>query len=248
MTTRLAYEGSSDVGVFATLTNSYCLVGSIGSSQNFFSVLESELSDIIPVIPCSVTGTRIIGRLVAGNRHGLVVPSTISESELQHLRNSLPSEVAVKKVEDKLSALGNVIACNDYVALVHPGLDKETQEIIADTLKVEVYRHTIAGQQLVGTYCALSNQGCLVHPSVTRNEQEELSNLLQVPVRTGTINRGQNTIGAGSFVNDWAAFCGVDTTGTEIGVFDQIFNLQNDNSSNNVMMENVRQSIIDELT
>ena len=44
--------------------------------------------------------------------------------ELQHLRNSLPDEVKIQRVEEKLSALGNVISCNDYVALVHPDLDK----------------------------------------------------------------------------------------------------------------------------
>ena len=38
------------------------------------------------------------------------------------------------RVEERLSALGNVIACNDYVALVHPDLDRETEEVLADTL------------------------------------------------------------------------------------------------------------------
>ena len=30
--------------------------------------------------------------------------------------------------------MGNVITCNDHVALVHPDLDRETEEILADTL------------------------------------------------------------------------------------------------------------------
>ena len=38
------------------------------------------------------------------------------------------------RVEERLSALGNVVACNDYVALVHPDLDRETEEVLADTL------------------------------------------------------------------------------------------------------------------
>ena len=61
-----------------------------------------------------------------GNRHGLLVPSTTTDQELQHIRNSLPDTVKVQRVEERLSALGNVIASNDYVALVHPDLDKVT--------------------------------------------------------------------------------------------------------------------------
>lgn len=66
-----------------------------------------------------------------------------------------------------MSALGNVIACNDYVALVHPDIDRETEEIIADTLKVEVFRQTVASNVLVGSYMALSNQ-VSEEPSVER--------------------------------------------------------------------------------
>lgn len=63
---------------------------------------------------------------IPGNKNGLLVPSTTTDDELQHLRNSLPDKVKVQRVEERLSALGNVIACNDYVALVHPDLDKVT--------------------------------------------------------------------------------------------------------------------------
>ncbi len=62
--------------------------------------------------------------MTVGNKNGLLVPSSTTDVELQHLRNSLPDEVKVQRVEERLSALGNVIACNDYVALVHPDLDK----------------------------------------------------------------------------------------------------------------------------
>lgn len=160
---------------------------------------------------------------IAGNRHGLLVPFSTTDQELQHLRNSLPDNVALQRVEERLSALGNVIACNDHVALVHPDLDRETEEIIADVLKVEVFRQTIASNVLVGSYCALSNQGGMVHPKTSVQDQDELSTLLQVPLVAGTVNRGSDVIGAGLVVNDWCAFTGLETTATEISVMEATF-------------------------
>jgi translation initiation factor 6 len=111
-------------------------------------VFESELGESIPVIHTSIAGCRIIGRMTvgkwkweeemallwsltlslfllsSGNRHGLLVPSSTTDQELQHIRNSLPDSVKLQRVEEKLSALGNVIASNDYVALTHPDLDR----------------------------------------------------------------------------------------------------------------------------
>lgn len=171
------------------------------------------------------------------------MPSTTTDQELQHLRNALPDAVAIQRVEERLSALGNVIACNDYVALVHPDVDRETEEIIADVLKVEVFRQTIADNVLVGSYCAITNQGGLVHPKTSVQDQDELSSLLQVPlvvsvplrmaglgagalmgvIQAGTVNRGSDVIGAGLVVNDWCAFTGLDTTATEISVIEAAF-------------------------
>lgn len=57
---------SPQIGVFAALTNSYCLSSASTGSTNFYSTFEAELGDVIPVIQTSIGGTRIIGRLVAG--------------------------------------------------------------------------------------------------------------------------------------------------------------------------------------
>lgn len=61
-------------------------------------------------------------------------------------------------------------------------LPQETEQILEDTLKVEVFRQTVAEQVLVGSYCAFSNQGGLVHPKTSIEDQGELSSLLQVPL------------------------------------------------------------------
>merc|ERR1712061_966690 len=89
----------------------------------------------------------------------------------------------------------------------------------------EVFRATVAQNVLVGSFAALTNQGGLVHARMPTQEMEELSQLIQLPLTTGTINRGSDVIGAGVVANDWVAFCGMDTTATEIGVVEDIFRL-----------------------
>lgn len=168
-------------------------------------------------------------------------------------------------------------------------LAQETEELIADILGVEVFRQTVGGNVLVGSYCKFTNQGgivrclprpvhlpkdticihfncrallplvcqawvvcsCLVlsppqlhlctfalqlrspvrmyvgrsfaqvHPNTSVEDLDELSSLLQVPLVAGTVNRGSDVIGAGLLANDWAAFCGKDTTSTELSVIER---------------------------
>merc|ERR1712066_1028510 len=238
-------EIQNEVGVFAKLTNSYCLVA-IGGSENFYSTFESELDEVIPVVHTSVGGCRILGRMTVGNRHGLLVPNSTTDQELQQIRNSLPDAVKIQRVEERLSALGNVIACNDYVALVHPDLDRETEEILADVLKVEVFRQTVADNVLVGSYCALSNNGGLLSPKTSVTDLEELSSLLQVPLVAGTVNRGADVIGAGMVVNDWCAFTGQDTTSTELSVIESVFKLNDAQPS--AISQQMRASLIESMT
>lgn len=247
MATRVHYENNSEIGCFARLTSAYCLV-SVGTSQNFFSVFEGDLSEHIPVVHCSIGGNKIIGNMLVGNRHGLLVPCQTTDQELQHLRNSLPDSVKIRRVDERLSALGNVIVCNDYVALIHPDLDQETEEIVADVLQVEVFRNTIASQTLVGTYCCLTNRGALVHPRTSAADQDELSSLLQVPVVAGTVNQGSSVIGGGLLVNDFCAYVGKDTTATEISVIERIFHIGDYQQEGGIMDTEIRDALIDTIS
>ncbi|KAL2325222.1 hypothetical protein Fmac_024280 [Flemingia macrophylla] len=242
MATRLQFENNCEVGAYSKLTNAYCLVA-IGGSENFFSAFEGELADVIPVVKTSIGGNRIVGRLCVGNKNGLLLPHTATDRELQHLRNSLPDQVVVQRIEERLCALGNCITCNDHVALTHSDLDRETEEMIADVLGVEVFSQTVAGNAIVGSYCVFSNTGGLVHPHTSIEGLDELSTLLQVPLVAGTVNRGSEVIASGMTVNDWTAFCGSDTTATELSVIESVFKLRE--AQPIAIVNEMRKSLID---
>lgn len=188
------------------------------------------------------------------------VPNTATDQELAHLRNSLPDSVVVQRVEERLNSLGNIVACNDHVALVHPDVDRETEDVISDVLGVEVFRQIVGGQALVGSYCKFSNQGGMVHPRTTVEDIEELSSLLQVPLVAGTVNRGSDVLGGGLIVNDWSSFVGLDTTSTEISVIENIYRLsgagsasgggqmQGQQGQQSNIVTSMRSSLIDQLS
>jgi translation initiation factor 6 len=118
-----SFDNCKEIGVFARLSNGYCLIGN-GTSYNTYSLFDQELSKYMPVVQCAVADTGLLGRLTVGNKKGLLVPNTINDHELTLIRNSLPDSIKIRKIDDRLSALGNCIACNDHVALIHPEFER----------------------------------------------------------------------------------------------------------------------------
>lgn len=230
------FEGSSEVGVYACLTNDYAIVGK-SNSKIFYSSFQ-KLN--IPIVETLVNTVCTVGSQCIGNKRGLVLSHTTTDDELQHIRNSLPENVKVRKVEERLNALGNNLLANDKYCLVNCEVTEETMNIVADVLGVEVFKMSIGPEPLVGTFAHMNNYGMLVHPRVTVEEQQELSQLLNLQIIAGTVNKGQESVGGGILVNDYVGFAGHRTTVHERTVISSVFGLHEEDE------EEKRNALIDE--
>ncbi|KAK2412080.1 eukaryotic translation initiation factor 6-2 [Trifolium repens] len=225
MANRLLFTDHTEIGLFCNLTNAYCLVGT-GGSENFYSSIEAELEDTIPIIKTSIGGTPCVGRFCIGNKKGLLLPHTTTDEELLHIRRNLPDGVFPAIIEEGMTSYGLFIACNDNVALAHTDLRPEFKELITDVLGVEVFMPEDSYSFFSGTYCALSNIGGLIYRGASDKVLDELSAALEVPLERGTVNRDSIVLASGMTVNDWTGFCGSSTTRAELRVIDRVFKLR----------------------
>jgi len=197
------------IGVFATCTEDVALVPPLTKPETC-AILENSLG--VRVVETLVNGSVVIGALSRGNSNGILFSHGTDTRELQELTG-----VQVEILPDKLNAVGNIVLANDSAALVHPELSDRAIEAIARTLKVEVYRGTIAGIKNVGMAGVVTNTGLLVHPKVTPSEREILEKIFELPVNIGTTNFGTQMLGSGLLANSKSYLAGSETTGPELG-------------------------------
>jgi translation initiation factor 6 len=197
------------IGVFATCTEDVALVPPRTKAE-VCAIIEDSLD--VRVIEALVNGSVVVGALSRGNSNGFLFSHGTDAREMQELTG-----VPVEILPDKMNAIGNIVLANDSAAIVHPELSDRAIETISRTLKVEVYRGTIAGIKNVGMAGVVTNKGLLVHPKVTSSEREMLENVFELPVNIGTTNFGTQMLGSGLLANSKNYLAGSDTTGPELG-------------------------------
>ncbi len=212
MDRKLTIGSSPVLGVFATVTDNVALVP-IGTPRVTVAQIEDGLH--VQVMQTAIAGSFVVGSLVCGNCSGFVVSKYVYAEETRSLQEL--GDVNVQAIPDVMTAVGNIILANDTAAVVHPDLPDRAVKTIADTLRVDVKRATIAGLGTVDMAGVATNKGVLVHPRVSDSEIEILEDVFDLPVDIGTVNFGSPLIGSGLLANSAGYLAGADTTGPELG-------------------------------
>ncbi|MFW9832642.1 MAG: translation initiation factor IF-6 [Candidatus Thorarchaeota archaeon] len=217
MIARTDFEGDSNVGAFGIATDRFVFVSS-NMSEKSLDVLEKTFN--LPLVQATVATLDAVGLVSVATSNGILVPYTVSDDELTELRSA--SDIRVDWLDDKMTALGNIIIANDNGALCHPDFDFKAKQKISDTLGVEVVSGSLAKLPIVGANAIATNQGAIVHPMATIGEIELLAQLLKVHVEVGTVNRGSPYTSLGVLANIDSMIAGTETTGVELAHISQV--------------------------
>ncbi len=209
MLKKLDLQGNPYVGVFCA-SNDEVLVMPPGLPRAMVRGMEGALG--VKARVTTVAGSTVVGSLLIMNSHGGVITGFAMPKEMETL-----GDLNLTALDDRLNAAGNTILANDRGAVVHPGYDKRSMDLIAEALGVEVVKGTIAGSRTVGSVAVANNKGAICHPHAKPEEIQLVRDALRVEVEIATANYGTPQVGACVVANDKGALVGTPTTPIEIG-------------------------------
>jgi translation initiation factor 6 len=211
------YSGPN-IGIYSTVNDEFVFL------PNGFADGKSEkLSEYLKVKPLeiSVASTRALGILMVVNNHGILLPSTCSEVEFNHIRDN--TDLNVEILDVKNNALGNMMSVNDKGGIVSPLMPKEVLQVIQDVLDIEAMQFKIAGFQQVGAVMTTSGKGTVVHPETDEEDMKTINNLLGGNIEAATINGGIPFVSSGILANNNSVVVGSLTNGPEIMMLTRAF-------------------------
>jgi len=212
--------GSPNIGVYCFVNEVLALVP-IGLTKKKIEKFMEYLH--VNVFTCEINDSKLLGVFIASNSNGMVLPRIVKDYELKRIKSITDLNVHILKT--KKTALGNCILVNDYGAIVDPSFSNLTIKKLEDIFGVEVVKGSINGLPYVGSLAVATNKGVMTHPSIKENEKKLIKEVLKVPVEAGTINQGVPYIKSGLLVNTHGAIVGPLTTGAELLLISQMFNV-----------------------
>lgn len=206
---RASVRKSSFVGVYCAVFNDRAVASPIVPT-GFTSRLKSLLG--VDTIVTTIGSVSSVGTMMAMNSNGIVVPNTISDDELVKLERH--SEVLV--VDERSSALGNLILANDRGCVISDLISERGASRISDFLEVGYTRMSVGRYRTVGSLFAVSNRAGVASPLVDTPAVDQISKALGVQMIPTTVNDGEKLVKLGVLMNDRAIVVGKSTSGVEL--------------------------------
>ncbi|MFZ1039372.1 MAG: translation initiation factor IF-6 [Candidatus Bathyarchaeia archaeon] len=216
--------GSPSIGVYSLATDQILIIPKPVAPKKAERMAEWLK---VKLISTSVGGTILAGALACANSNGILLPHIVREREVEAIKSCFDGNITV--METRKTAYGNLILANDRGAIVDPRFKPSEIKEIAETLDVEAFASEIAGLPYVGSLAVATNKGVLAHPLLKDSERKLLEDVLKVPVDVGTVNCGIPYVGTGVMANRHAAIAGSLTTGPEMFIIENAFDVVKEN-------------------
>ena len=146
--------GSPSIGVYSLTTENAVAIPVMvpkKKAQEFADWLKVKL------IYTSISGSVLIGALACANSNGMLLPQSVRDEELEHIKSVYLGNITV--METKKTAYGNLVLANDKGAVVDPRFKPAEIKKISETLGVEAVPTEIAGLPYVGSLACATNSG-----------------------------------------------------------------------------------------
>jgi translation initiation factor 6 len=209
---RTKIMGSSYVGLFCITNDKLCFVPK-GIDEQAIKEIEKTLN--VKTIKTTIYDSSLLAIFGKMNNKQIFLPAQTNPKEIE----TIEKEIKVKLLDTE-TALGNLIAVNDFGAIISKTLNTEiTQEIEKTGL---IITHTnIAKTDVVGSSILATSKGFVMNPNSSEDEVKKVQQTLNVKGGFSTANTGDVFISNSVIANAHGAITGDLTTGHELNRIDE---------------------------
>lgn len=206
-------RASPYVGIFAATSDEVTILPESAMDKEVEKVRELLQTR---VVLCSLAASSVVGCLSRGNKKGFVFPSIVEERELASLKEE---GVNVLRTRTNL-CLGNWMAVNDTVMVVHERFPSDVVKEISEFLGVKAISVKWEFTELVGASLVLTNNGFVVDPRIAEKDFLDLQKAIGIKGKWSTANYGDLHVGNSLLANAKGALVGAHSTNVEIVAID----------------------------
>ncbi len=203
------FNSNPNIGLYLFATNKYCLVPE-HTSERMIKKVESVLG--VEALRINIAGTSLLGALLCGTEHKLLVPGILFDKEIQKLEDY---KIKFSVFKTELTALGNNIVIGKKGMLVNPDYSKANIDKLKQIFDLKVISAEFNGVHTPGSVIKLNNHGLLISNLLEDKAGKIKKSLGFGSFETATVNFGNPYISSGIVTNDEGLLIGTATTGFE---------------------------------